>query len=271
MKKITTYLTLGIISSSIILVSSPAESMSYRDFLQQHVNGTSQQQTTTEQQPEETNVDNEKQSNTIANFWNRRRNANTNTENNVNNKEENKQESAPADSQDKTNGIDDFWANRRRANTNTNSESEQSSSRESSDSNQEKNKKTYKVSQRELNMLDLINQERKAAGVSPLKIDEQVSRLANMKSQDFIDNNYFAHESPVYGRANQMLRDENISFRRVGENIASSQSYIVSHHRLMASDGHRRNILNPNYTHVGIGIVDQNPSGVYVTQIFITK
>ncbi len=68
-----------------------------------------------------------------------------------------------------------------------------------------------------------------------------------------------------------MLREAGMDFTRAGENIASSQSYVVSHHRLMASDGHRRNILNPNYTHIGIGIVDQTPSGVYVTQLFVTK
>jgi uncharacterized protein YkwD len=74
----------------------------------------------------------------------------------------------------------------------------------------------------------------------------------------------------MFGSASQMLRSFGYQFRGVGENIAKSQSAQVSHYRLMASDGHRSNILYPTYTHVGIGIVPYK-TGVMVTQIFVIK
>ncbi|WP_353893786.1 CAP domain-containing protein [Proteinivorax hydrogeniformans] len=289
MKKITTYLTLGVISTSVLMLSAqPAEAFSYRSFLQQFGNSSGlQNEQTTEHNPHDN------QESILSNFWTSRRQQNqpqTDTED-LDNKpskesdegklEEGSKETAEDDNQVKENKneeknsnlLDNFWARRgTRTQPSTPQEQKQEQPTEQQPIKEETQPtSTHQVSQRELSMLELINEERKAAGVAPLKIDEEVSKWARVKSQDFINSSYFAHESPVYGRAGQMLREGGVSFTRVGENIASSQSYVVSHHRLMASDGHRRNILNPNFTHVGIGIVDQNPSGVYVTQIFTAK
>ncbi|QNO14419.1 serine protease [Alkalicella caledoniensis] len=129
----------------------------------------------------------------------------------------------------------------------------------------------HTVSQREMEMLSRINEERAKVGVAPLQIDVEVSKWARIKSQDMKDLNYFAHNSPTYGTPFEMMRNAGISYRRAAENISASQSPYISHLRLMASTGHKNNILNPNFTHVGIGIVDQNSSGVLVTQLFIQK
>ncbi len=129
----------------------------------------------------------------------------------------------------------------------------------------------HNISQREMNMLNWINEERAKVGVAPLRIDVELSKWARIKSQDMKDNNYFSHHSPTYGSPFEMMRNAGIQYRSAAENISSSQSPLISHHRLMASDGHRRNILNPNFTHIGIGIVDQNSSGVLVTQLFNQK
>lgn len=126
----------------------------------------------------------------------------------------------------------------------------------------------HTVTQRERDMLRWINEERAKVGAPPLQLDLELSRWARIKSQDMKDNNYFAHTSPTYGSPFEMMRNAGIQYLRAGENLSASQSPYMSHLRLMASDGHRRNILNPNFTHVGIGIVDQNSSGVLVTQLF---
>lgn len=118
-------------------------------------------------------------------------------------------------------------------------------------------------------MLDLINKDRLANGLKPLQADMRLTRLARMKSQDIVDNNYFAHQSPTYGNAFDMMRANNISFIRGGENLSKAGSVQVSHARLMNSTNHRANLLNPYFTHVGIGIVNNNPSGIVVTQMFI--
>jgi uncharacterized YkwD family protein len=116
-------------------------------------------------------------------------------------------------------------------------------------------------------MVDLVNQERAKAGVAPLKVDLELSRVARIKSQDMRDNNYFSHTSPTYGSPFDMMKSFGISYRTAGENIAKHSSVESAHAGLMNSDGHRKNILNPNFTHIGIGIVD----GRYYTQMFIGR
>jgi len=124
---------------------------------------------------------------------------------------------------------------------------------------------------REQQMLDLINKDRIAYGLKPLEVDMRLTRLARLKSQDIVDNHYFAHESPTYGTAFDMFRANNISFLRGGENLSKAGNVLVSHMRLMNSTNHRANLLTPQYTHIGIGIVDNIPSGIVVTEMFIQK
>jgi len=122
---------------------------------------------------------------------------------------------------------------------------------------------------REQQMLNLVNTDRIAHGLSPLQADMRLTRLARIKSQDIVDNNYFAHRSPTYGTAFDMFRSENISFLRGGENLSKAGSVQISHLRLMNSPSHRANLLTPQYTHIGIGIVNNYPSGIVATQMFI--
>lgn len=134
----------------------------------------------------------------------------------------------------------------------------------------ENNEPNNIVSADELEMLEYINEERTKAGVSPLQMDTEVAKVAQIKSQDMVDNNYFSHTSPTYGSPFDMMKDFDISFKAAGENIAINSTVIGAHNAFMNSQGHRENILNPNYTHVGIGIVE-NGSGITVTQMFISK
>ncbi len=96
-------------------------------------------------------------------------------------------------------------------------------------------------------VIDLTNQERANHGLSALKKDWQLSRVARYKSRDMAAKNYFSHESPTYGSPFQMMRDFNISYRRAAENIAAGQrtpQEVVD--GWMNSPGHRKNILDQN-------------------------
>lgn len=125
----------------------------------------------------------------------------------------------------------------------------------------------YQLSADEQKMVNLVNQERQKAGVAPLKVDLELSRVARIKSQDMRDKGYFSHTSPTYGSPFEMMKSFGISYRTAGENIAKHSSVESAHAGLMNSDGHRKNILNPSFTHIGIGIVD----GRYYTQMFIGR
>ena len=128
---------------------------------------------------------------------------------------------------------------------------------------------TISLSAQEQKVWNLLNEDRQKNGLSPLPLDEELCRLARLKSDDMRDNNYFAHESPTYGRAGDMLTKFGYSFRGVGENIAHHATVEKADAAFMSSTGHRQNILGRQWTKVGVGVsVDKN-GFVYVTQLFV--
>ncbi len=121
----------------------------------------------------------------------------------------------------------------------------------------------------ERQMWELVNAERTSRGLKALEIHPGLVKLARLKSQDMITHNYFAHQSPSYGSPFEMMQKEGIGYRFAGENLAGASTVERAHQALMNSPGHRANILNPNYTHIGIGIVSGGPYGQMFTQMFI--
>nr|WP_026039049.1 CAP domain-containing protein [Sporolactobacillus vineae] len=123
----------------------------------------------------------------------------------------------------------------------------------------------------EKKVVDLTNQERTKAGLSPLKSDNAtLSKMARDKSADMRDKNYFDHQSPTYGSPFDMMKKYGITYRAAGENIAAGQKTpeeVVN--GWMNSPGHRANILNANYTTIGVGYVTGGSYGSYWTQEFI--
>ncbi|XID91310.1 CAP domain-containing protein [Paenibacillaceae bacterium WGS1546] len=124
----------------------------------------------------------------------------------------------------------------------------------------------------ELEVLKLTNAEREKAGLAPCAGDEtSLNRSARAKSQDMATNNYFSHDSPTYGDPFAMMRSFGVQYRSAGENIAKGQptpQEVVQ--AWMNSPGHRANILNGAYTHLGVGYVANNGQPCW-TQQFIAK
>lgn len=116
-------------------------------------------------------------------------------------------------------------------------------------------------------MIDEINKERAVAGLSPLKIDLRLVGVAQTKAMDMKTNGYFSHTSPTYGTPFDMIKKAGVLNRYAGENIARNISVDAAMAAFMSSDGHRKNILNPAYTHVGVGVVSSS-AGNYYVQIF---
>lgn len=126
---------------------------------------------------------------------------------------------------------------------------------------------------KEQEMLGLINEARRNAGLRSLQLCSELTAAARFKSEDMADNNYFAHTSPLYGGLNSLLHRFGISFQAAGENIAKNSSDLVSdaHGSLMDSPEHRANILNGSYDYVGVGVAVQN-NGVHLyTQLFVGR
>ncbi|MCL2611041.1 MAG: SafA/ExsA family spore coat assembly protein [Defluviitaleaceae bacterium] len=132
--------------------------------------------------------------------------------------------------------------------------------------------KTAEFREFEQEVVRLVNAERARAGLRPLAENWEVSRVARFKSQDFINRNYFAHDSPIYGTPFQMLRSFGIQFSSAGENIAQGQrtpAAVMS--AWMNSPGHRANILNPSFNQIGVGVARDSRGNLFWTQMFITS
>lgn len=120
-----------------------------------------------------------------------------------------------------------------------------------------------------MQVIDLTNKERRKKGLPALKTDPSLSNVAQTKTNDMNRKHYFSHTSPTYGSPFDMMRDFGVTYRTAGENIAMGQvtaQQVVN--SWMNSEGHRKNILNPHFTTIGVGYTS---SGNYWSQMFIGK
>jgi uncharacterized protein YkwD len=120
----------------------------------------------------------------------------------------------------------------------------------------------------EKRMLDLVNQERTAAGLRPLEADPELTEVARRHSADMFARGYFAHETPEGRTPFDRMHDANVNFLTAGENLALAPTLPLAHTGLMNSPGHRANILRGQFGRVGIGIMDGGMRGLMVSQEF---
>ena len=123
----------------------------------------------------------------------------------------------------------------------------------------------------EKEVFDLINKQRAQNGLSPLKENSELQRVARIKAQDMVNNNYFSHTSPIYGSPFDMMKSFKISYNTAGENIAGNSSNSSAVTAWMNSSGHRANILNSSFNQTGIGVVTGSKYGKIYVQMFIGK
>ncbi len=126
----------------------------------------------------------------------------------------------------------------------------------------------YALSAYEKEIVTLVNKERAKAGLKALAVDNNLSKVARMKSEDMYKLKKMSHTG-TYGSPFDMMKRFGIKYRSAGENIA--RGYRTPKEVMkgwMSSPGHRANILNRKYTHIGVGHV---ASGNYWTQQFIQK
>lgn len=126
------------------------------------------------------------------------------------------------------------------------------------------------VSNNEQQVLMLCNQIRVKNGLPKLTMNWQLERMGRIKAQEMASKHYFSHTSPTYGSPFQMMKSFGIPYTYAGENIAAGQptpKAVVN--SWMNSPGHRANILNKNYTQIGVGYATGGTYGTYWTQEFI--
>ena len=120
----------------------------------------------------------------------------------------------------------------------------------------------------ELEMLELVNEERIKEGLNSLEWDPEILPVARAHSADMFSRGYFSHVSPEGKTPSDRIRAGKVRFLTAGENLALGPTLSICHSGLMNSPGHRANILNPAYGRVGIGILDGGRHGLMITQNF---
>ena len=121
----------------------------------------------------------------------------------------------------------------------------------------------------ERQIFDTCNSARVRHGLSPLTWSEQATASSKKHSTDMANNNYFSHTSLSGTTPGDRLKAEGISWRGCGENIiAGYEDGISANNGWLNSSGHRSNMLNPNFTHLGVGGATGGSYGIYFTQNF---
>lgn len=120
----------------------------------------------------------------------------------------------------------------------------------------------------EIEMLELLNNERNARGISALVMDESLRELARSHSRDMFEREYFSHYTPEGLSPFDRMRLADIHYIVAGENLALAPNIERAHEGLMESLEHKENILNPDFSRVGIGVIDGGAFGKMFSQEF---
>lgn len=116
-------------------------------------------------------------------------------------------------------------------------------------------------------VLDLVNEERAKAGIAPLTANASAEKAAAVRSQEIKSN--FSHTRPNGSGFSTALTEAGVKFRSSGENIAYGQNTPQEVMQgWMNSAGHRANILNQDFTSIGIGHYEDANGTDYWTQLF---
>ena len=134
--------------------------------------------------------------------------------------------------------------------------------------------------QLELQMWELINRDRadqsyssETRGRAPaLQWDDRLAAVARMHSEEMARNGYFSHEGADGSSPAHRVSMAGIKWLSTGENIANcagvSEAESLFMNEPKFQQNHRWNILNANYTHVGVGIARARDGSLYITQEF---
>ena len=200
-------------------------------------------------------------------------------DNNQGNNNQDKDDNNPGNDnnqdQDKDDNNQDNNNNQDQDKDDNNQDNNNNQDQDKDDNNQDNNNNSSNIngfSKEQVEVLNLVNKERKANGLKPLTLNKELSNVANIKSRDMIEKGYFDHTSPTYGSPFDMMKKFNISYNTAGENIAMGQktpSEVMN--SWMNSSGHRANILNSTYTELGVGIQKDSNGTIYWTQMFIGR
>ncbi|RMG16936.1 MAG: CAP domain-containing protein [Planctomycetota bacterium] len=126
-------------------------------------------------------------------------------------------------------------------------------------------------------VLTQLNAYRVANGLNALTLDAEATRAAKAHAEDMQGRDYFSHQTPApenWDPGDRLSLLGASGYSGWGENIARGQQTPTDVMTAWQnSPGHDANMLNPNWTHVGVGVEHDgvNPSGPYWVQVFLRR
>ncbi|MEQ6377371.1 CAP domain-containing protein [Bacillaceae bacterium S4-13-56] len=121
-------------------------------------------------------------------------------------------------------------------------------------------------------LFDVTNATRVNHGLTILEWDDMVKETAVDHSRDMAENNFFGHTNLAGQSPFDRMDEDGIDYRMAGENLAAGQtSSIFAHEGLMNSEGHRKNILQPDFRLLGVGVAFSEDDQPYFTENFYTR
>ncbi|WP_214842825.1 CAP domain-containing protein [Exiguobacterium sp. s150] len=123
-----------------------------------------------------------------------------------------------------------------------------------------------------VSVLSETNKERQAAGLSVLGASAEANRVAQVRADEMARTGQFSHQLRENGSPGDTLDAYNVSYRGWGENIYMGSSDPATAVRAwMNSSGHRANILNTRFTHLGTGAAKNAQGQTIHVQVFLIK
>ena len=137
-----------------------------------------------------------------------------------------------------------------------------------------------RTDQLEMQMLDLVNHDRTDPSTvqetkgraRPLQWDGRLAEVARLHSEEMAREGFFGHEGMDGSDPANRVTRAGVQWRSTGENIAKCRDVAEAEEIFMDEpkfqQNHRGNILNPSYTHIGVGIARGPDGTLYITQEF---
>ncbi len=125
------------------------------------------------------------------------------------------------------------------------------------------------LEQLEDKLFSLVNRERGERGLAELQFDSRLRAMARAHCLKMMSEKKLAHDFPGYERLAERAVRAGLYFSELGENVASGDTFVMRfyHEQLMASPGHRENLLNGRFRQLGIGL-GLSGGRYYITQEF---
>jgi len=129
---------------------------------------------------------------------------------------------------------------------------------------------SYSLNGDEQQLLSLVNQQRVANHLPAFTLNLKLSYLARLRAQEMANIQTLTHYLPVYGTPPQMEEAAGIYGNPFGaENICEGPSVPVDNQALFNSPPHRANLLDPQETQIGLGVVRSSNGIVWVSELFL--